>query len=1069
MPLSVKSRKFILQGNLYLSLFFLLTFSAQTQEGSTPISLIQSEIINQEEGLSQGMICDITQDSYGYLWIATKDGLNRYDGKSFKVYRPDPLDPNSLSDGFITCLFTDSKGRLWIGTFSGGLNLYNHQTDQFIHFKHSTSNRYSISSNHIVRISEFPDGRLLIENKNGELFDILIEGENDSTAFTFERLSHKYPSVGFLLQRLYEIKAQTIDSKGNIWIYEEDTIHLLAPSNNGKNLIHTPYVISNYGYRSYNDTKGQTNHIKNFHDKSAVYVHDNAQTLYLFHPETKTFRKFLVLKEPFLFSGKCFIDRENTLWNIQKDGSILRVALNTRKHSISRLAEKGNIPLFKQHTYFNVHQDNNNNYWLGTPGGGIFKLKDNSDKFQEIQNNNISSLKNFRLNSRSNTNLFDLELQKKWKELKIDSFLQENHLQWTSSIFKHAAIDEEGVFWIPLEHQFERTCFLFGFQAGKETIKITLPLAPNNFGFIPWIIFIDHKNELWFVSRAANYIGPLCRLNRKDHTIKEFPFPSSFKVSDYPFVSDWLEDEESVFWFATLEGIFSFNTASHKWKHFKSAPKDDHSLSTNRTFSILPDTEQPDSFIWVGTDGGGLNKLNKFTGACRRFNTEDGFSNNVIYGLLSDHKNNLWFSTNLGLNLFDPRKKVCRSFGKADGLPFLEFNRYAYSKDKQGLLYFEGEGKIIRVNPVSFYHEREASPVVINALKVFNTSIEYNNIAAELDMEISLPKAIQFCEEIELPYEASIFSLGFTMLDLSSPSDNSFEYKMEGLNETWIKAGKEQEATFTNLNPGRYTFQVRGKNSQDVWSQTQELKIKILPPWWKEWWFQSLCILSFIALLYLIYRYRLNQVLKIERMRNDIAQDLHDEIGSTLSSISLYSAVLQNTGGKLSSKSKSILDKIIDSTSSVMANMNDIVWTIKADNDNFETVINRLRAFSVDITETQHIELSFEVSNGAEDLSLSMKQRKNIYLIFKEAINNAVKYADASSICITIQVKDNILVMQAIDNGKGFSYKKEMNTSEILGGNGIEGMFYRSKQINTELAIDSSNGKGTCIELRLHL
>jgi signal transduction histidine kinase len=259
------------------------------------------------------------------------------------------------------------------------------------------------------------------------------------------------------------------------------------------------------------------------------------------------------------------------------------------------------------------------------------------------------------------------------------------------------------------------------------------------------------------------------------------------------------------------------------------------------------------------------------------------------------------------------------------------------------------------------------------------------------------------------------------MLDHTNPAKHRFKYMLEGFDEDWIDARTTSEATYTNLAPGNYVFKVIGCNSDDVWStEPTSIAITVLPPWYATWWFRILIMLVVIGFLYALYRYRLFKALEMERIRNRIAQDLHDEIGSTLSSISLYGAVMQRSADKFPQNINDILGKIIDSTSEMMESMNDMVWTIKADNDNFEHVVYRMRAFAGKMCEAKGIVLLFKADPKVEKLELGMERRKNIYLIFKEAVNNAVKYSDCDLLSIAIRQEDDQLMVYIKDDGIGF-------------------------------------------------
>ncbi|HKL40668.1 MAG TPA: triple tyrosine motif-containing protein, partial [Cryomorphaceae bacterium] len=378
-----------------------------------------------------------------------------------------------------------------------------------------------------------------------------------------------------------------------------------------------------------------------------------------------------------------------------------------------------------------------------------------------------------------------------------------------------------------------------------------------------------------------------------------------------------------------------------------------------------------------------------------------------------------------------------------------------------GSLYFGGTAGLTIIHPEEFYKNQSPSTTLITGIKLQNKPLQF------IDGSSGILKApIHASTYLELPYDHRMFSFRFANLDLSSPAENEFKYMLEGFDQKWIDVGTATEATYTNLNPGKYTFKVLGRNSFKNWNQeATTIDIAILSPWWGTWWFRALVLLFVVSTIYGLYKYRLNQLMEVERMRNQIAQDLHDEIGSTLSSISLYSAVMKKTVIDISPKSQSILDRIIHNVSDIMEKMNDMVWTIKSDNDSMDQVVNRMRAFAAEMAEAKAINLDFHSEDSVSKIQLAMDRRKEIYLIFKEAVNNAVKYSAASKLSVRLYAREGGLKMSIRDDGKGF----ELNTpkDKASGGNGLIGMQRRAARMDAEWKIDSKLGKGTTVDLNV--
>jgi signal transduction histidine kinase len=289
---------------------------------------------------------------------------------------------------------------------------------------------------------------------------------------------------------------------------------------------------------------------------------------------------------------------------------------------------------------------------------------------------------------------------------------------------------------------------------------------------------------------------------------------------------------------------------------------------------------------------------------------------------------------------------------------------------------------------------------------------------------------------------------------------------LEGFDKDWVEVGDRNFVSYSNLEGGDYTFKVRATNKKGNWSQEfASLSIRIIPPFWKRWWFYGVCAALIAGTIYGLYRYRINELLKRQAIRNKIAQDLHDSVGSTLSSISVYSQVakIYNEQQRLSDL-KNTLEKIGAASGEMISEMSDTVWAINPRNDNMDTMLGRMESFARPLLASQEIVFHFSYDPGIKQLSLEMTKRKNFYLIFKEAVNNALKYSGCKNLWVTIKHRHGQLYLIVKDDGNGFDTAKVEKT-QSMSGNGMQNMCMRAKEMKGDCAITSEPGKGTSIAL----
>jgi signal transduction histidine kinase len=553
-------------------------------------------------------------------------------------------------------------------------------------------------------------------------------------------------------------------------------------------------------------------------------------------------------------------------------------------------------------------------------------------------------------------------------------------------------------------------------------------------------MLLDSENMLWIGGNEGVF-----RIQANELLSNPSPHMEAVSTGDgstWKIVFALMEDRNKNVWVGTQAGIKVFSPDGKITSYIHEEGK--NSLSVNEVRCIA---EDKNGNIWIATCGGGLNKLDSATNEFTVYRTKDGLANDVIYSILIDKENNLWLASNLGLSKFNPSNKVVNNFTPFDGLQGYEFNTNAFCTMPGGELVFGGTSGMSVFKPEAIAVSSPAPTVVLSSFKVLGEE-------APLDSGIT-----------RLSYKQDNLTFQFATTSYYRSAGNQFAYKLEGLDHDWVYSGNRPYVTYSHVPPGDYTFRVKAANTSGVWNEEGiAYKISVSPPWWATWWFRTVAVLAIAAAIYLLYRYQLQQALKLQVIRNRIATDLHDEIGSTLSSISIYSQVAKKEVMKQAPGAAAMLENITESTTGMMDAMNDIVWMINTRNDRFENITDRMNAFANELLEAKNCNVHLHISHEMEKLRLNMSQRKNLYLIFKEAINNVAKYADCSNVWIDLSMNgSHKIAMMIRDDGKGFDTNAEST------GNGLHNMQKRAAELKGEFHFNSKVGEGTMVKLGFSL
>ena len=577
------------------------------------------------------------------------------------------------------------------------------------------------------------------------------------------------------------------------------------------------------------------------------------------------------------------------------------------------------------------------------------------------------------------------------------------------------------------------------------------------------IVYEDSKKRLWIGTG-----GGLDLYERNKNEFINFTNRPSdlYSLSSNQVQSCIFEDRNGNLWIGTwnglnkipasdLKNVFTYPD-SVRFVRYRFQADVKNGLSDERIVSAYEDAK---GNLWFGTYGGGLNLLTADQqeiqdGKFIHYTIKDGLPSNIIYRIEPDDKGDLWLSTDNGLSMFNPEKKTFRNYDASDGLQGNQFFWGAGFKGKNGELYFGGTNGFNVFNPGQLKNNNHIPPIVITSFQIFNKPVGINEEGSPLK------KSIMSTKEIELSYSQAVFSFEFAALDFTVPSKNHYAYMMEGFDDNWIYSGNRRFVTYTNLDPGKYIFKVRGSNNDGVWNEKgTEIAITILPPLWRTWWFMTMAILLIGGIIVLIIYSRVKHLLEIERLRTKLAADLHDNIGSSLTEISILSEVISKKINTVDESIRRSLNMISVNSRNLIDNMSDIVWLVNPKRDSLYDLILRLRDTYSELSSYASISFRSENIKSLEKVSLSMEHRQHLYLIFKEAINNCITHSGCSEITLDASVRGRKLQMTLKDNGKGFLIDHASN-----GGNGLNNMKNRAETIGGILNIYTKLDGGTTIQ-----
>jgi signal transduction histidine kinase/ligand-binding sensor domain-containing protein/DNA-binding response OmpR family regulator len=970
-----------------------------------------------QEGLSRSWVKCIYQDHLGYLWVGTADGLNRYDGISFKTYKYKSGDIHSINHNNIFVIYEDKRKNLWVGT-QAGLNLYDREKDEFIPIPSL--------NNYVSCICEYDDGRFLIGSPGGlflfnpadftakqihneiNIEEILHDRNNNFWLATYNGLllldtsDYSYhpinldkksgPATNYLIRSLFQ------DSRGGIWIgtNSDGLRYMTYDKNNPRN----PHFIN------FKSDPGNKETISD----GAVYAIAEDEKGYLWigaengglnfldlktFPEKKVSFRHLVynLFDPEGLSDNSihyiYRDRQNTIWIGTYGNGInyYNAILQKFNHFMQLPGSNASINNNRVNTIY----EDDNYLWIGTEGGlNVLDKRNNIFHYYTHQYNDPQSIGSnavWAINCDSRNNMW------------IGSWSGGlNLFNERTKTFKRFLYDENN---------------------------------PKSIGSNSMMDIIETRDKnLWIATMG----GGLNRYDYKTNTFERYLVDYNKNSISGNWVEDLIEDSDGNLWISTTVAVNLFNRETNHFTTFTHNPANPKSISYNGAICFYEDSKKN---IWIGTSNG-LNLFNQSDSTFKHYYQSDGLPDNVIQAIIEDNHGNLWLSTNNGISEFIdginvPDKPGFKNYNINDGLQGNEFISRSSFKNKDGMIYFGGNNGYNVFNPDKIKTNPYVPNIVLTRLLIFNKPVNIGEKNSPLVNDIGRTKVLK------LSHKHSVFTIEFASLNLLAPENNQYAFILEGFEKEWNYVGKKHSATYTNLDPGRYTFKVKASNNDGLWNEKGiSLDIIIMPAWWQTWVAKSVYLLLMVLAIYFFRKHTIISVnLKNELWREHLEKEKSEELAQ------LKNQFFTNISHEL----RTPLTLILGPLKKLMETENaSPLQTIYRNASRLKILVDQIMDFSKIENHMMKLNLNHEdivehILTCSENF-IELARQKNISLCFKSTISsyfcnfdadkiekilsnilsNAVKNTpEGGSVLINInfEKQPGILIISITDTGKG--------------------------------------------------
>jgi ligand-binding sensor domain-containing protein/signal transduction histidine kinase len=1001
--------------------------------------------ISSSQGLSEVRVSDIVQDDQGFIWFGTWNGLNRYDGYNFKVFKHDPERHESLSGVYIYSLFKDRAGTIWVGT-DQSLDRFDPLTEKFSHYHFDVPDSSSLPTT-VNQISQDSSGLLWLSTRKG-LFRL------DPITGKTKHFYHDPADPSSLGDS--DIKSTGEDRVGRFWVGTSQTLDEFD-RNTGKVKRHVLTGESGIGLWFHEDRFGVF---------WIVYGPDG--TIATFDPKTNKLSRYGFdsrdpernLKNP---AYALLEDHEGTMWFGTAVRGLLKFDREHRRF-ISYRNLPGDSDSLADNRVIALFEDREKNIWVGMHDVEPHFFATRPPPFARFTNpsgsRNSMSPGLVGVIYEDRRGVLWVGVNRSLVRIDRKTGLSTDFRPDTGSEVLSIIEDGPDVLWIAGTNPLLR----YNWKTGNLRRYIHDRSDPSTLcsGVVQRLL-IDHRGTLW----AATWDG-LCRFHPQTQRFTTYKLDPKTRGVNYYAIA---EDLQGNLWLGGNLGLHRFDPQTDQFTVYSHKSDDLYSLSDNRVLAIHFDRE---GSMWVGTQNG-LDKFNPRKSTFEVYNESDGMGGNVVSCVLEDQRGLLWMSTNKGVSSFDPRTQKFSNYTVADGLPGPDFTGWgACFKSAAGEMFFGGFSGVTAFFP----DQVAADEVIANAFvpPIVLTDFRLFGRPVTLSPGSPLKKAVNYTDTITLSHSQNIFSIGFSALSYFNAATNRYRYILEGLDQKWNEVGSDQRlASYTTLPTGTYMFHVQGASRRGPWSEPgAQLRIQILPPWWATRWFQITCLVLILLLVWSVHRYHLHQLTIQFNIRLDervtertrIARELHDSLLQGFQGLIFHLQAVRNLLPGRPSEAVRALDIALERGDKAIAEGRDTVSDLRQSIVGESDIAQALAALVEELAPQSGPGSvpSVRVLVEGEQQELNPMVRDEIYRIAREALRNAFSHAKAQKIEAEITYGDSEFLLHVRDDGNGID-PKVANQGARAGHWGVAGMRERGKSLGGKLEVWSEVGAGTEVEL----